>query len=144
MFFDLKLLCICYLKKIDIHKVTGVIKRLPVPDGRMNVINKTINNIPKKVIIDYAHTPDGLKKLLQTIKKIYQGKILLVFGCGGDRDKGKRKLMGNVANNYADFVCITNDNPRNENPKLIADQISERISCLKQVILDRKKAIESD
>ena len=135
-------ICICYLKKIDIHKVTEVIKRLPVPDGRMNVINKTINNIPKKVIIDYAHTPDGLKKLLQTIKKIYQGKILLGFGCGGDRDKGKRKLMGNVANHYADFVCITNDNPRNENPNQIADQICEDISCLKKIILDRKKAIE--
>ena len=135
-------ICICYLKKIDIHKVTEVIKRLPVPDGRMNIINKTINNIPKKVIIDYAHTPDGLKKLLQTIKKIYQGKILLVFGCGGDRDKGKRKLMGNVANHYADFVCITNDNPRNENPNQIADQICEDISCLKKIILDRKKAIE--
>jgi UDP-N-acetylmuramoyl-L-alanyl-D-glutamate--2,6-diaminopimelate ligase len=135
-------ICICYLKKIDIQKVTEVIKRLPVPDGRMNVINKTINNIPKKVIIDYAHTPDGLKKLLQTIKKIYQGKILLVFGCGGDRDKGKRKLMGNVANHHADFVCITNDNPRNENPNQIADQICEGISCLKKIILDRKKAIE--
>ena len=135
-------ICICYLKKIDIHKVTEVIKRLPVPDGRMNVINKTINNIPKKVIIDYAHTPDGLKKLLQTIKKIYQGKILLVFGCGGDRDKGKRKLMGNIANHYADFVCITNDNPRNENPNQIAGQICEDISCLKKIILDRKKAIE--
>jgi len=135
-------ICICYLKKIDIHKVTEVIKRLPVPDGRMNVINKTINNIPKKVIIDYAHTPDGLKKLLQTIKKIYQGKIILVFGCGGGRDKGKRKLMGNIANHYADFVCITNDNPRNENPNQIADQICESISCLKKVILDRKKAIE--
>ena len=135
-------ICICYLKKIDIHKVTEIIKRLPFPDGRMNVINKTINNIPKKVIIDYAHTPDGLKKLLQTIKKIYQGKILLVFGCGGDRDKGKRKLMGNVANHYADFVCITNDNPRNENPNQIADQICEDISCLKKIILDRKKAIK--
>tara|TARA_B100000035_G_scaffold309020_1_gene314596 strand:- start:26229 stop:27653 length:1425 start_codon:yes stop_codon:yes gene_type:complete len=135
-------ICICYLKKIDIHKVTEVIKRLPLPDGRMNVINKIINNIPKKVIIDYAHTPDGLKNLLQTIRKIYQGKILLVFGCGGDRDKGKRKLMGNIANHYADFVCITNDNPRNENPKIIADQICEGISCLKKIILDRKKAIE--
>ena len=135
-------ICICYLKKIDINKVIEVIKRLPLPDGRMNVINKNINNIPKKVIIDYAHTPDGLKNLLQEIRKIYQGKIVLVFGCGGDRDKGKRKLMGNVANNYADFVCITNDNPRNENPKLIADQVSESISCLKKVILDRKKAIQ--
>ena len=135
-------ICVCYLKKIDINKVTEVIKRLPLPDGRMNVINKIMNNIPKKVIIDYAHTPDGLKNLLQTIKKIYQGKILLVFGCGGDRDKGKRKLMGKIANHYADYVCITNDNPRNENPKIIADQISESISCLKKVILDRKKAIE--
>ena len=135
-------ICICYLKKIDIHKVTEVIKRLPVPDGRMNVINKTINNIPRKVLIHYARTPEGLQKLLQTITKIYQGKILLVFGCGGDRDKGKRKLMGNVANHYADFVCITNDNPRNENPNQIADQICEGISCLKKIILDRKKAIE--
>ena len=65
-----------------------------------------------------------------------------MFGCGGDRDKGKRKLMGNVANHYADFVCITNDNPRNENPSQIADQICEDISCLKKIILDRKKAIE--
>ena len=58
-------ICICYLKRIDMHKVTEVIKRLPVPDGRMNVINKTINNIPKKVIIDYAHTPDGLKNFFK-------------------------------------------------------------------------------
>ena len=58
---------------------------------------------------------------------------MLVFGCGGDRDKGKRRLMGNVANHYADFVCITNDNPRNENPNQIADQICEGISCLKSL-----------
>jgi UDP-N-acetylmuramoyl-L-alanyl-D-glutamate--2,6-diaminopimelate ligase len=99
------------------------------------------------VIIDYAHTPDGLKNVLETAAGILPpgGKLINVFGCGGDRDKGKRKLMGRVSGRYADYTIVTSDNPRSEEPDSIIDMIERGIrnsgrdtySCE----TDRKKAI---
>mgnify|MGYP005838526039 CR=1 FL=1 len=75
-----------------------------------------------KVIVDYAHSPDALQNVLQTIKPLTSGRLIVVFGCGGDRDKGKRPIMGDIAVRYADLAIVTSDNPRSEEPgRIIAD-----------------------
>ncbi len=96
--------------------------------------------------IDYAHTPDALKKLLETVSRFKreEQRVVLVFGCGGDREKEKRKIMGEIASQNADFVIVTNDNPRSENPNSILNQIlvgmKEKSNFA--VVPDRKSAIE--
>ncbi len=96
-----------------------------------------------RAVIDYAHTPDSLEKALQTLKKLTAGRLIVVFGAGGDRDRGKRPLMGRVAEQNADVVFVTSDNPRTEKPEKIIDDILEGIeypeNC--RVIVDRKEAI---
>ena len=81
------------------------------------------------MVIEYAHTPDGLSQLLQNARKIlaHNGKLIVVFGCGGDRDRGKRGIMGEIAYRLADYVVITSDNPRTENPDAIIDEIERGI-----------------
>ena len=106
--------------------------------GRMELISSTIQ---PQVIVDYAHTPDALEKALCALKPFCEGNLWLVFGCGGNRDIGKRKEMGAVASQYADKVVITNDNPRFEAPEKIAQQILEGISCDVEIELDRRRAI---
>ena len=95
------------------------------------------------IIVDYAHTPDALNKLLKSVRAICRGRILCVFGCGGDRDPGKRAPMGQVADEFSDIAWITSDNPRTEDPKKIADEIIEGFGELERfrVQLDRVKAI---
>ena len=96
-------------------------------------------------IVDYAHTPDGLKNALKAAKQHCSGELWLVFGCGGDRDKGKRPEMGAIAEQYADHVIVTNDNPRTEAPEMIVSGIlsgckkSERMT----IILERAQAVKS-
>jgi UDP-N-acetylmuramoyl-L-alanyl-D-glutamate--2,6-diaminopimelate ligase len=77
--------------------------------------------------VDYAHTPDALMKVLEAVKPLVKGRLITVFGCGGDRDKGKRRLMGHVAGEISDLVFITSDNPRTEDPSAIAHQIEEGV-----------------
>jgi UDP-N-acetylmuramoyl-L-alanyl-D-glutamate--2,6-diaminopimelate ligase len=98
-------------------------------------------------VVDYAHTPDALQKILQTltpIAKQREGKIWCVFGCGGDRDAGKRSQMGAVAQQYADHIIITSDNPRSEEPQAIIEMIRGGIgqeAANVQMIIDRAAAI---
>ena len=93
-----------------------------------------------KIFVDYAHTPDALKNILKSNTK-NKKKPDLVFGCGGDRDKSKRKIMGMIANKYANSVYITDDNPRSENPDSIRKSIY--LKCKKAInIEDRRKAIK--
>ncbi len=96
------------------------------------------------VIVDYAHTPDALKQVLQTLIKQFKDNLTCVFGCGGERDKDKRSKMGEVADNYASMIVLTNDNPRNESAEEIIMQINQGISNKAKVMveLDRKKALE--
>lgn len=98
------------------------------------------------VIVDYAHTPDGLEHLLDSARLITTGRLCLVFGCGGDRDKGKRPIMGRLAVEKADKVYITTDNPRSEAPESIVKQILSGISTANmehvEIIYDRAEAIE--
>jgi len=98
-----------------------------------------------QVIVDYAHTPDALAQVLQLLKSQCNGKLVCVFGCGGERDEGKRPKMGAVAQQYADVVVLTNDNPRHENPREIINGIIQGIEHHGDITieLDREKAITS-
>jgi len=115
--------------------------------GRMEKYNLPNGAI---AIIDYAHTPDALEKALQSLKQIHyanllNGKIICVFGCGGNRDRDKRHKMGKIACDLSDFVIITNDNPRNEDPQVIFEDILKGINGNKRntvsIIQDRAEAI---
>lgn len=94
------------------------------------------------IVVDYAHTPDALENILKTMKEVAKGKIITVFGCGGDRDKTKRPIMGSVAAKYSDITIVTSDNPRTEDPRVIIDDIIVGITDSHTVIEDRKDAIE--
>lgn len=97
------------------------------------------------VIIDYAHTPDGLKNILATFKECKKNRVIALFGCGGDRDKTKRSIMGNIAARYADYVIVTSDNPRSEDPDLIIKDIlvgMDGINVPIKVIENRIEAIK--
>lgn len=108
--------------------------------GRMEMHRKPNASM---VVVDYAHTPDALKKSLETLRELQPEKIVVIFGCGGDRDRDKRSQMGKIADEYADFTIITNDNPRTENPKKIIDEIKSGIVGKDfKVIFDRRQAIE--
>ena len=108
--------------------------------GRFNILK---TNSDFQVVVDYAHTPDGIKNILNALKKLPHHKIITVFGCGGNRDKTKRSEMGQVAIELSDYVIVTTDNPRDENPEIIIDEIVQNITSKNIVrISDRKSAIE--
>ena len=116
-------------------------------------ILKNVTNLPGRLqktplfedkicYVDYAHTPDALKSVLDYLRSSYKGQIITLFGCGGERDSSKRGEMGKIAQEKSDFQIITNDNPRNEDPKKIVAQIIKEMHLKKfDVIFDRKEAI---
>ena len=98
---------------------------------------KNSNGCP--IYIDYAHTPDALENALKSLRQVYSSpanKLLLIFGCGGDRDKNKRPSMGLIAEKYADSVMLTSDNPRNENPLGIIEDILVGIKDKSQIMIN--------
>ena len=122
------------------EEIISAISNIGMVKGRMEVIrykNRTT------VVIDYAHTPDALDKALQAIREHYGGELWCVFGCGGDRDKGKRPQMGEIASTLADHVMITDDNPRSESSAIIADDIVKGLvpGTDVQIETDRRTAI---
>ena len=99
---------------------------------------------PFRVIVDYAHTDDALKKVLKSAREITSGRLILVFGCGGERDRTKRPLMGEVAARESDYAILTSDNPRGEDPMVIIKEIEEGIKEGRHlVIADRRDAIRA-
>ncbi|MFN7098368.1 MAG: UDP-N-acetylmuramoyl-L-alanyl-D-glutamate--2,6-diaminopimelate ligase, partial [Gammaproteobacteria bacterium] len=136
----LAVITILGIQNIAIDKIFPLIAKVHGVKGRMELLRQ----IGKPtVIVDYAHTPDALEKALQAIRVHTTGNVWCVFGCGGERDSGKRPEMGSIAEQYANNIIVTNDNPRHENPISIAEQIVTGLkkSALAKVILDRKEAI---
>ena len=137
------LAAICVAKKIGVpsEKVIEALAEIKVPGRSEMVPNK--KEIP--IMIDYAHSPESLQNILFAVKSYTKGKVISVFGCGGDRDKGKRPIMGEVSGKIADFTFITTDNPRTEKPEEIVKEIEEGIKKTKgkyKVVVDRKEAIK--
>lgn len=141
---------------VPFSAIEAGIGRLASVPGRFQVVSSRADDV--RVVVDYAHTDDALKNLLETARPLATGRIITVFGCGGDRDKSKRPLMGAVAARLSDLVIVTSDNPRSEDPEQIIDEIKRGIvmpadrlppkgqaalrstACL--AIIDRKAAIE--
>lgn len=130
---------------IPLEAIRNSLEDITVVDGRMEVVNEGQDYL---VLVDYAHTPDGLENALSTVRDFAEGKVITVFGCGGDRDRTKRPLMGKVTAKYSDYLYVTSDNPRTENPDAI---LADIVPGLKEVnypkeqyelIADRKKAIQ--
>lgn len=129
------------LQDIPLNTVLAYLTQLkPVP-GRMQTLGGKQSPL---IVVDYAHTPDALEKVLQALRAHTQGKLICVFGCGGDRDQAKRPLMAAIAERLADTVIVTNDNPRHEAPEIIVEQINKGFSHPERVltILDRAQAIK--
>jgi UDP-N-acetylmuramoyl-L-alanyl-D-glutamate--2,6-diaminopimelate ligase len=128
---------------IDVVKIQAALNALPPVPGRLEAVKC---GQPFGVFVDYAHTDDALKNVLTTLREITPGRVLLAFGCGGNRDSGKRAKMGKVAAELADFAIITSDNPRKEDPAKIAAQIEEGYRSIRTdsyvVELDRSRAIQ--
>ena len=110
--------------------------------GRMEVVPA---DVPYTILIDYAHTPDGLENVLKCVREITEGKVICVFGCGGDRDKTKRPIMGEIAARLSDVAVVTSDNPRSEDPEAIIEDIKAGIGRGGAKLIvdsDRKEAIK--
>lgn len=120
--------------------VEGLESSEPVP-GRFNVVRC---GQPFAVYIDYAHTPDAIERLCESVRELTKGKLLLLFGCGGDRDRGKRPMMGEAAMQFADFAVVTSDNPRSEDPQEIINEILPALDKKRSAVhIDRTDAIEA-
>ena len=122
--------------KNSLNEIVEVVDNFAGVSGRMEVVSKD-----PFVVVDFAHTPDGMEKVLNALK---EKDIVVVFGAGGDRDKLKRPLMGKVAEYFAKKIILTSDNPRNEDPQAIVDDILKGIEDKNKVIveLNRKEAIK--
>ncbi|MEM8564432.1 MAG: UDP-N-acetylmuramoyl-L-alanyl-D-glutamate--2,6-diaminopimelate ligase [Pseudomonadota bacterium] len=122
----------------NIADALAVIPQLQAVPGRMQSIP---NDLGIQVIIDYAHTPDALEQVLAALQPQVKGSLVTVFGCGGDRDRAKRSMMGAVASSLSTSVIVTSDNPRNENADTIMADIAVGCSGVYQLIADRAEAI---
>jgi UDP-N-acetylmuramoyl-L-alanyl-D-glutamate--2,6-diaminopimelate ligase len=120
----------------SITDIEEIMPRLRAAPGRLEVVGES-----PCVIVDYAHTPDALANALQTLQQVKKGKLWVIFGCGGDRDKGKRSVMGQVAQQYADQLVVTSDNPRSEDPEMIIDDILTGIKAGRQVAREADRAL---
>lgn len=126
---------------VDIEDVISGLAKAPGVVGRVEVVP---TNTDYTVIIDYAHTPDGLENIINCVKGFAEGRTITLFGCGGDRDNSKRAVMGEIAGRLSDYSIITSDNPRTEDPELIVREIEEGMKKTDgeyTVITDRREAI---
>lgn len=125
------------------EEVLEIFKEMPPVKGRLE---KVEGGQKFPVIVDYAHTPEGFEKVFSTIKEIYNLKLITVFGAGGDRDRGKRRILGEIAGRNSEIVILTTDNPRSEDPANICEEIKEGVFSSGQdkvlIILDRQEAIK--
>lgn len=128
--------------EVPLQDAVGVLQDVQAVPGRLQMLSEKGKPI---VVVDYAHTPDALEKVLQALRGILnsggEARLICVFGCGGERDRGKRALMGAVASRLADAAIVTNDNPRGEAPRGIIEDIARGMQPNYQVVEDRAMAI---
>ena len=132
---------VCKKLGIDAETIKESLLNIKVP-GRSEMVD---NKLELPIMIDYAHSPESLQSILQAVKSYTRGRVISVFGCGGDRDARKRPIMGEISGKIADYTIITSDNPRTEKPEDITAQIESGIKKTKgkyEVIVDRKEAIK--
>jgi UDP-N-acetylmuramoyl-L-alanyl-D-glutamate--2,6-diaminopimelate ligase len=128
---------------VSLSAAADALKTAEGVKGRVEVVPTP--GKPYTVLIDYAHTPDGLENVLSSVKDFCKGRLIAVFGCGGDRDPMKRPIMGNIGVTIADLAVITSDNPRTEKPMAIIEDILNGVPAEAKnyvVIEDRRKAIQ--
>ncbi len=125
---------------IALDAVAEGLERAEVVPGRLE---RLPSSSPFSVFIDYAHTPDALQRTIETLRETGQGRVIVLFGCGGDRDRGKRPLMGEAVTSLADYAVLTSDNPRSEDPARIVDDVRAGLTggAEVEIIEDRKEAI---
>lgn len=121
-----------------IDALCAVVSCLKPVTGRMEIIGDNTGDIT--AVVDYAHTPDGLKSALVALREHFTGNVWCVFGCGGNRDKGKRPLMGEFAEIYADYLVVCDDNPRNEDGDEIINHVMSGIELRSKVTIERDRA----
>ena len=126
---------------IGLEEAYGVLRQVAGVKGRVEVVPTP--GKPYTVLIDYAHTPDGLENVLSSVRDFCKGRLIAVFGCGGDRDPIKRPIMGGIGVQIADIAIITSDNPRTEDPEAIIADIIKGVGDAKnyKIVTDRQKAI---
>ncbi|MFB9325426.1 UDP-N-acetylmuramoyl-L-alanyl-D-glutamate--2,6-diaminopimelate ligase [Paenibacillus aurantiacus] len=133
------------LENVALPQIKASLESLPGVPGRVEAVQA---GQPFAVIVDYAHTPDGLENVLKAVKEFAAGKVICVFGCGGDRDRTKRPIMGQISARYADYSFVTSDNPRTEEPLQILADIeaglhADSVSTERyELIEDRREAIQ--
>ena len=127
---------------VGIQDAISCLAQSPQVPGRMELVS-SVNNV--QCFVDYAHTPDAVENVCRTMKELCRsGRLITIFGCGGDRDRTKRPLMGEAAARYSDICLVTSDNPRTEDPESIIDEIMPGIPTAKQHrITDREEAIRA-
>ena len=144
-YFQLKNLFMAILAALECglnqNRIFNQIHKIKSVPGRLESVASLNNN--SNIVVDFAHTPEALEQSLIALKEQFKREILIVFGCGGDRDKKKRFIMGKIASKYCRKIFVTDDNPRNENPKKIRNAIMKGCNKLAVNIGSRKKAIET-
>lgn len=132
----------CLNEGIEFERVKEGLETMDYVPGRCEVVSRKYN-LDFDIIIDYAHTPDGLSNILKTAREFTKGRLISVFGCGGDRDKTKRPIMGDIGTKLSDIAIVTSDNPRSEEPESIIKDIVSGIKKDNYIVeCDRKKAIK--
>lgn len=132
---------VCLNEGIGVAAIKQGLKKVQVL-GRCELVSGT-HNLGFEIILDYAHTPDALENILKTVREFTKGKLISVFGCGGDRDKTKRAIMGKIGTTLSDISVITSDNPRNEDPMEIINDVVNGIENREyEIIGDRTMAIK--
>ena len=132
---------ICICAGVGPESIRQGLENVHAVPGRIELLD---TGTPYRVILDYAHSPDSLENVLKAVRETAKGRMIALFGCGGDRDKAKRPMMGEIGGKLADFCILTSDNPRNEDPMVILDAIEAGIKptgCDYIVIENRREAI---